>query len=332
MAYKSGIVVMGAGAWGTALAIQLARNNHQVHLYEPDAAKMQRIQQARCNDKYLPGILFPANITCYSDLALALDDINDVLIATPSHAFPAVLQQLQQLKRNDLQIICATKGLHPETSELLENSVKLYFPQAPTAVLSGPSFAMEVARQLPTAITLACNDQHFAEHVRALFHSDSFRVYLSDDMIGVQLCGAVKNVLAIATGISDGLGFGANTRAALITRGLAEMTRLGLAMGAKSQTFMGLAGMGDLVLTCTDNQSRNRRFGLAIGSGQTVAAAQQSIGHVVEGVQNVKQVLQLAAQTKQEMPISQQVQNILQGKETALQAVNSLMLRAPKQE
>lgn len=329
---KSPIAVLGAGSWGSALALLLASNGHPVRLYGNDAAQMQVIAKTRTNPDYLPDVTFPELIECFSDLTLAMQGIEDILLVVPSHVFPSVIEQLSKLAISNPRLIWATKGLHPETGEVLANTVQHFFPKAPIAVLSGPSFAKEVAKQLPTAVTLACVDKAFAQRVRSYFHNDKFRVYLSEDLIGVQLCGAVKNVLAIATGMSDGLGFGANARAALITRGLAEMTRLGLALGAQQHTFMGLAGMGDLVLTCTDDQSRNRRFGLALGKGQTADEAHKAIGQVVEGAHNVEQVMQLAKQYQLDMPISEQVFKILNGQETAHQAVHELLSRAPKSE
>lgn len=326
------ICVLGAGSWGTALAILLARNGNAVRLWGRNPEKMAEIARQHCNTFFLPDIPLPLNLTPTADLTTAMAQVKDVIIATPSHAFSETLTLLKPYAAG-LRICSATKGLEPLTSKLLSRLIQERLgDKVPFAILSGPSFAHEVAKDLPTATTLAAADPAFANDMIARLHNPNYRVYTTTDIIGVQLGGAIKNVLAIAAGISDGLGFGANARSALITRGLAELVRLGVAMGGQMATFMGLAGVGDLVLTCTDNQSRNRRFGLAIGQGKTVEAAEQAIGQVVEGLRNAKEVYQLAVQQQIEMPITEQIYRVLYHQLPAREAVTALLSREPKAE
>ncbi len=306
------IAVLGAGSWGTALALHLARLGNDTRLWGRDANAMATMQCDRVNARYLPGIPFPDTLTATADLAQALTGVRDVLVAVPSHAFRQTLQQLKPLVPPTVRLVWATKGFEHGAQALLSSVVSDEFAaNTPQAVLSGPSFAKELAAGLPTAITLAANNDEFRRELAARLHSDRFRVYLSDDVIGVQIGGAVKNVLAVGAGMCDGLGFGANARTALITRGLAEITRLGLALGGKSETFYGMAGLGDLILTCTDNQSRNRRFGIALGQGKTPQQAQAEIGQVVEAASNAEEVVLLARRLGIEMPISEQIYRIL---------------------
>lgn len=322
------ISVFGAGSWGTALAIHLAKMHAKVCLWGRNKQQLGTMVERRENADYLPNVSLPANLTLTSELKQACQS-EHFLIAVPSHAFVGFLEQVAHLLPSNSKLVIATKGLNPLSNQLLSNDIARLLPGHVSAILSGPSFAKEVAHGLPTAVTIASQQLDMANCGRKLFHGESFRVYTSQDVVGVQLAGAVKNVLAIAAGISDGLGFGANARVALITRGLAEMSRLGGALGAQHKTFMGLSGMGDLILTCTDNQSRNRRFGLALGQGMSVDAAQESIGQVVEGRHNARQVYLLAKEQSVEMPISQQVMNILAGDETPQDAVHALLSRPP---
>lgn len=326
------ITVLGAGSWGTALAITLARNGHFVRLWGHNAIAMANMAATHCNSRYLPDIQLPDNLLPLADIAAAIEGVHDIIIAVPSHAFRHTLEMMKPYAQH-IRVCSATKGLEPQTSKLLHTVVKECLGQSiPFAVLSGPSFAHEVALGLPTAITLATYDQQFGQDLSLQLHNANFRVYTCSDVLGVQLGGAIKNVLAIAAGISDGLGFGANARSALITRGLTELVRLGLMMGGKLETFMGLAGIGDLVLTCTDNQSRNRRFGLALGQGKTVEQAEASIGQVVEGLKNAKEVYQLAVNQHIEMPITEQIYNILYRSMPVREAATQLLARTPKAE
>lgn len=326
MQRHNNFIVLGAGAWGSALALHLARQNHAVVLWGHDPT---------CKiEDYLPGIFFPDEIKLTHDLSEAFRlGGNDatVLIVVPSVAFDEVTKQIRPYLTSTTPILWGTKGLSAQ-GEYLEVVCQRNTGNRPMGILSGPSFALEVAKGLPTAITLATRSVEWGSEIQKAFHGSAMRVYLSTDMVGVQLGGVVKNVLAIAVGMSDGLGYGANARAALITRGLAELKRLGQALGAQPATVMGLSGVGDVVLTCTDNQSRNRRFGLALGEGLSSEEATKRIGKVVEGKVNVKQVMQLAKLNQIELPICEQVEAVLFHGLIPQQAVASLLMRPPKKE
>ncbi|CAI1111404.1 NAD(P)H-dependent glycerol-3-phosphate dehydrogenase [Serratia ficaria] len=331
---NASMTVIGAGSYGTALAITLARNGHPVVLWGHNPAQIQKLQQDRCNQAFLPDVPFPDSLLLEADLPRALAASRNVLVVVPSHVFGDVLRQLKPHLRPDARILWATKGLEAETGRLLQDVAREALGEdIPLAVVSGPTFAKELAAGLPTAIALAATDTQFAEDLQQLLHcGKSFRVYSNPDFVGVQLGGAVKNVIAIGAGMSDGIGFGANARTALITRGLAEMSRLGSALGADPSTFMGMAGLGDLVLTCTDNQSRNRRFGIMLGQGKGVQEAQDSIGQVVEGYRNTKEVLALAQRHGVEMPITEQIYQVLYCNKDAREAALSLLGRTRKDE
>ncbi len=287
----------------------------------------------RVNARYLPGVDFPERLNACTELGDCLAGVRDILISVPSHGLRDTLNSIRPLLAADARVSWATKGFelhsgklpHQVAAEVLGNDL-------PMAVLSGPTFAKEVGEGLPTAITVAANDADLAQEIAVALSGNNFRAYTSDDMIGVEVGGAIKNVLAIGAGMSDGLGFGANSRIALITRGLVEMTRLGVALGAQKETFMGLAGMGDLVLTCTDNLSRNRRMGLALASGKSVDEAQQEIQQVVEGVMAAEAVNEVAAELGIEMPICHQVYRILYENASIREAVGALMGRELKAE
>lgn len=326
--------VIGAGSYGTALAITLARNGHRVMLWGHNPQHQMQLQIDRCNTAFLPDVSFPESLSIEIDLATAVAASRDLLVVVPSHVFGGVLQQIQPYLRADSRIVWATKGLEKETGRLLQEVAReILGEKIPLAVISGPTFAKELAAGLPTAIALAATNNVFAQELQTLLHcGKSFRVYNNPDFTGVQLGGAVKNVIAIGAGISDGIGFGANARTALITRGLAEMTRLGTALGAEPGTFMGMAGLGDLVLTCTDNQSRNRRFGMMLGQGMDVETAQNGIGQVVEGFRNTKEVKALAARYSVEMPITEQIYQVLYCGKNARDAAISLLGRSRKDE
>lgn len=333
MSVSPTVGVLGVGSWGTALALLLARNGCTVRLWGHDPQEVAPLIQERENRRYLPGLPFPATLTASADLSAALAGVELALVAVPSHAYRATLAQLRRLLPVNAGLAWATKGLEPGSGRFLHEVTDEILGAAwPTAAISGPSFAGEVARSLPTAVTVAARDMDYAGRVAARLHGSNLRAYTSSDVIGVELGGAIKNVLAIAAGIADGLGFGANARAALITRGLAEMTRLGLAVGGRRETFMGLAGVGDLVLTCTDDQSRNRRFGLAIGRGQTATAAFAAIGQVVEGAATAREALRLAQKHGVEMPITEQVDQVLHHGQNPRRAVEILLARDPKPE
>ncbi|GAD90129.1 NAD(P)H-dependent glycerol-3-phosphate dehydrogenase [Vibrio halioticoli NBRC 102217] len=328
------MTVIGAGSYGTSLAISLARNGAEVIIWGHEREHMQKLQADRMNKEFLPDVPFPDSLIVECDLEKAVAASRDLLVVVPSHVFGIVLDSLKPHLKADSRICWATKGLEPETGRLLKDVAQEKLgDQYPLAVLSGPTFAKELAMGLPTAIAVASSESQFATELQNKIHcSKSFRVYANDDFIGMQLGGAVKNVIAIGAGMSDGIGFGANARTALITRGLAEMTRLGVALGAKPETFMGMAGLGDLVLTCTDNQSRNRRFGLALGKGQDVDTAQQEIGQVVEGYRNTKEVWLLADREGIEMPIVEQIYQVLYQGKDANAAAQDLLARDKKAE
>ncbi len=323
------IAVIGAGSWGTALALQLARGGRDIRLWDIDADNMKKVAGERSNERYLPGVGFPDNLHPELDLNACLDNVQNILIVVPSHGLRETLKTIKPMLAPDIRICWATKGFELSTGELPHQVAEdILGPDRPMAVLSGPTFAKEVAAGLPTLMTIAANDTDFASALAEEISGENFRAYTGDDMIGVEVGGAVKNVMAIGAGLSDGLGFGANTRVALINRGLVEMTRLGLALGAKQDTFMGLAGMGDLVLTCTDNLSRNRRMGLALASGKTIEQAQEEIQQVVEGVLAAKAVKGVAERLGVEMPICLALYNILYEGLSPRDAVTALMGRA----
>ncbi len=328
MSRRFDVAVLGAGSWGTALAVLLARNGHGTLLWGRDEAALAAIAERGSNEKYLPGQRFPDRLAVEPDFARVVDAAARCLVAVPSHAFGTVADDFAAMPAARRGMLWATKGLDPSSGRLLhEVAAERLPPGVPLGVLSGPTFAGEVARRLPTAVTLAATDTGFAREWAARLANPRFRVYTSDDLAGVQIAGAVKNVLAVAAGIADGLGFGANTRAALIARGLSEMVRLGEAAGGRAATFMGLAGLGDLVLTCTDDQSRNRRFGLALARGMPPAEAAAAVGQVVEGIETSARVLGLARRLGIELPICAQVRAVVTGASTAAEAVETLLAR-----
>ncbi len=327
------ISVYGAGSWGTALAIHLSRIGHNVMLWGRSAEKIAKLRECHCNERYLPRVTLPSSLEATADLARAAAFGEYQLIVIPSEGFRPFLQALAPLLPPETIVLWATKGIEADTGLLLHQVVEQELGKTlAKAVISGPTFAKEVARGLPTAMTVGAIDEKTRVLVAQLFHGNALRMYTSEDMVGIELGGAVKNVLAIAAGISDGLQFGANARAALITRGLAEIMRLGKRMGAHHETLMGLSGLGDLVLTCTDDQSRNRRFGLAVGAGKSMALAIEEIGQVVEGVETAKVVHRVAERHGVEMPISTLVYQILYQNLAPKAAVHALFNRTLKSE
>lgn len=333
MASNHPIAVHGAGSWGTALAILLAQNGHDVRLWGHKPDFLQQLEEDRCNSTYLPEAPFPNNLRICPDLKDSLQGQADLLMVVPSHAFRSQLQACANLLQSSSRLIIASKGLEQDSGKLLHQvSEEILGKDHPIAILSGPTFAREVAKGLPTAVAIASNSSETATKIAELLHNESFRAYTTNDVIGVQLGGALKNVLAIATGISDGLGLGANSRAALITRGLVELIRLGTALGGKQETFMGLAGVGDLILTCTDNQSRNRKLGIALGQGHSKDEAIASIGQVVEGANTAKEMMNLAQRLQIELPITEQVCRVLYEGITPEAAAKALLERERKAE
>jgi glycerol-3-phosphate dehydrogenase (NAD(P)+) len=325
------VIVLGAGSWGTALALVLARNDRRVYLWDVDGDHIDRLSREGCNNRHLPGHPFPQTLTPLARLLPLPPGVEDVIVVVPCEALRDALTRLAQADR-DLRVCIASKGLEPDTLKLNHQVTAEVLGDVSVAVLSGPSFAREVAAGLPTAVVVASEDAATAGYFADCFHGDVFRIYTQDDIIGVQVGGAVKNVMAIAAGIADGLGFGANTRSAVITRGLAEIIRLGTTMGGRQDTFMGLTGLGDLVLTCTDDQSRNRRFGLALAQGKSEQEARRAIGQVIEGIRTADVTLQLARRHGVEMPISEHVYRVIHGEMAAREAVHSLLARERKSE
>ena len=328
------VSILGAGSWGTALAIRLADNGHSVTLWGRDEALLEEIARTRCNGVYLPGCELPRNLHTQTDLATAVSACRTLVIAIPSTSLRKVCEKAsEEIGPRHQGVVLATKGIEPSSAklahEVLDETMR---SEIPLACLSGPSFADEVAKRLPTAVIAASKDRDFASKTAALFRHRTFRVYTSDDVVGTEIAGTFKNIIAIAVGISDGLGFGANARAALITRGLSEVRRLATAMGGKSDTLNGLAGIGDLVLTCTSDQSRNRRFGLLVAEGHSVAVIGKKIAQTTEGASSAAIAQQLARRYHVDLPICEQVDDILSGRTKPAQAVKKLLERPPKPE
>ena len=325
--------VLGAGSWGTALAMQLARAGHTTYLWSHNPEHVKEMQDAGSNERFLPGISFPDNLICSDDLADCLAKAKTILIVVPSHAFREILHKIKPMLTEQHRLSWGTKGLEKGSRKLLHQIVLEELQTSiPIAAVSGPTFAGEVARDLPGAITVASKDQEFAKELAMALHSKNFLTYTSDDVIGVEIGGATKNVMAIAAGIADGMGFGTNTRAALITRGPNEIMHLGVALGGQRETFMGLSGLGDLVLTCSDDQSRNRRFGLALGKGLDLEQAKKDIAQVIEGIGTSETIYALAQDTGVDMPITEQVYKVLHEGLDPREAVKILMDRTPKPE
>ncbi|WP_374012810.1 NAD(P)H-dependent glycerol-3-phosphate dehydrogenase [Pseudoxanthomonas koreensis] len=332
-ATRSPLAVLGAGSWGTALAALAARHGHPTTLWGRDAAIVEAIDREHLNPRYLPGIELPGTLRATTDLAAALRGCAWVLVVVPSHAFTETLHALKPHLPAGVGVAWATKGFEPGSGRFLhEVAEDVLGADVPLAVVTGPSFAKEVTLGLPTAVTVHGAAPLFARQVAAALHGPAFRAYTGNDMVGAELGGAMKNVLAVATGVSDGMELGLNARAGLITRGLNEMLRLAAAIGARPETLMGLAGLGDLVLTCTGDLSRNRRLGLALGRGQPMDQAIAQIGQVVESVQTADEVMRLAGRHGIDLPISAGVQAVLHGDITPVDALRQLLAREQKPE
>ncbi len=327
--------VLGAGSWGTALASLLAGKGYTVTAWDKDAAVLEDIGKHHRNERYLPGITFSSNLHASSEIAKALEGAELVVLAVPSHAIRPVVIEMKRHVHAGTPIVCVAKGIEQETlmtmSEVLEDVLPV--PLHPyVAVLSGPSFAKEVAKGLPTAVTVAARWERVAHQVQDAFHCKTFRPYTSGDVVGVEIGGCVKNVVAIAAGISDGMGFGANAMAALVTRGLAEISRLAVKKGANPLTLSGLAGLGDLVLTCSSDLSRNRTVGRGLAAGQKLEDIQRELGQVAEGVRNARSSRDLAHRLGVEMPITETVYRIINEGLDPREAVTQLMMRETKAE
>ncbi len=326
------IAVIGSGGWGTALAVMLAKRDNEVVLWSFEDNEYERLRNDRENRAFLPGVLFPEGLKCTKDLSV-IKDVEIVVMAVPSFAVRATARKMSEFVTDNHIVVNVSKGIEKETSkrlsEIIEDELN---SNAKIVVLSGPSHAEEVGRGVPTAIIATSRDKKAAETVQDTFMNESFRVYITDDIVGVELGAALKNVMALAAGICDGLGLGDNSKAALMTRGLAEMVRLGVALGGKEETFAGLAGLGDLIVTCMSMHSRNRRAGILIGQGTPTNKAIEKIGAVVEGYYATQSAVALAKKVGIEMPITEEVYKILFEDEDAKKALYTLMMRDKKSE
>ena len=329
---RGAVAVIGAGSWGTALAVQLARSGMTVRLWARDPDSARAIGEARENRRYLPGAALAGEVLVTADHAEALDGSELVILAVPSHFLRGVLQPMAASVPSAAVLLSATKGFEPSSALRMSEVLGQVLPGSSVAVLSGPSFAREVAAGQPTALVVASTDAGVARHLQERLSAPAFRLYTNRDVVGVEIGGALKNVMAIATGLSDGLGLGENARAALITRGLAETGRLALALGGQPSTLAGLAGLGDLVLTCTGSQSRNHRLGLAIAGGQSLARVEASTPMVAEGVRTVASALLLAGRAGVSLPICDEVSAVLFGAKPGKEALASLLAREPRPE
>ena len=334
MSDSPSISVLGAGAWGTALAVHLARHHSQVKLWARNADQLEQLISDKENKRYLPQVTIPDNLVACPDFSELASTSSHIVVATPSSAMRSIMQDINRFASGHLRgIIWACKGLEHGSGKFLHQvAEEVLHPDIHNALLSGPSFAVEVGKQLPTAVTLASGNLAFAKEAARLFHDPLFRTYISTDVSGVEIGGTYKNVLAIACGINDGLEYGANARAALITRGIAEMVRLGKHLDANPETFMGLSGIGDIVLTCTENLSRNRRFGLGLGQGNSLADVENKIGQVIEGKYAAKVIYEIGHKLRIDLPISHQVYEVLYENKPSRVAVEELLSRSIKLE
>lgn len=325
------ISIIGSGSWGTAIAVILSNNGHNVLLWSRNSQTTESLKDTYKNSKYLPDVKIPLSVSFTSDISQCADaDI--IVVATPSHTVRSVSRQLAPHIKKGQIILSISKGFDEDNFNRLSQVIKSETPGSVVAAMSGPSHAEEVCLNLPTTNVVACEDIEIAKYIQNIFNTSSFRVYTSDDIIGVELGGSIKNVIALCAGISDGLGYGDNTKAALMTRGMAEIVRLGLAMGAKYETFTGVSGIGDLIVTCTSMHSRNRRAGILIGRGKSIEEAQSEIGMVVEGIKSARIVHALSEKYNVDMPITQEAYKVLFEGHPVKNCVNNLMSRDAKKE
>lgn len=332
MKYNKKIAVIGDGGWGTTLAILLSNNGHEVSIWGAFPDYVEIVKKRRVNSKFLPGIKIPAPIKITAALDEAINNKDIVIVAVPSQYLRSVTEKLAAYKAEDKIFVSVTKGIENKTLKRMSEIMRSLLGAARIAVLSGPTIAHEVAAGVPTTIVASSEDMALAKEMQAVFMTDRFRVYTNNDMVGVELGGSLKNIIAIATGISDALGFGTNAKAALLTRGLVEMVRLGIAMGAKRETFYGLSGLGDLTTTCISPYSRNRHFGEEIGKGRTLKQALKETEMVVEGVATTVSAYELAKKYKIDMPIVTEIHSVLYDNKDPKRAVHDLMTRSPKEE
>lgn len=325
------VSVLGSGSWGTAMAMCLADNGHDILLWSRKEETTAELSKTHINEKYLPGVLLPENISYTSDISKC-GEADVIIVATPSHTVREVCRNIAPHIKEGQIIVSISKGFDTEKYNRLSQVIQEEIPSCVVAAMSGPSHAEEVVKRLPTTNVVACKDIEVAKHIQEIFNSEHFRIYTTDDIVGVELGGSLKNVIALCAGVSDGLGYGDNTKAALMTRGMAEIIRLGLAMGAKYETFTGLSGIGDLIVTCTSMHSRNRRAGILIGQGKSPEEAQQEVKMVVEGVKTAKAVKHLSEKYNVEMPISQVAYEVIFEGMPVKESVPALMNRALRSE
>lgn len=326
------IAIMGAGSWGTALAVSLSHAGHQVNMWDINAEHIAEMRANRENKRYLPGVMFEDALHVVDTAEEAIGDADIVLFSAPAQHFRSALQSAMPYLTLDMVLVNVAKGIEQKTLLRLSQVAKEYVPEAKYVVLSGPSHAEEVGRLMPTTVVCASEDLALAEYVQDVFMTENLRIYTNNDVAGVEFGGALKNIIALGAGISDGMGYGDNAKAALMTRGMTEMSRLGVALGAKEETFAGLTGMGDLIVTCTSMHSRNRRCGIMIGEGVDPAEATKRVGMVVEGMYTAEAAYQLAQQVGVEMPITEAIYGVINGKVDARAAVKALMTRQRKHE
>lgn len=327
-----GIGILGGGSWGTALAILLANKNYETEMWLRDDNQLKAMEDTRVNRKYLPEVNLPQNLKLTNDLEKTILNKDIILIATPTHGVREILNKSKTYIRPEQIIVNIAKGVENESLLRISQIVKEILPNNKYAVLSGPSHAEEVAKDMPTTVVVASEDISVAKYIQDVFMTPNFRVYTNSDVIGVELAGALKNIIALGAGISDGLNYGDNTKAALMTRGMFEMARLGQEMGGQADTFSGLAGIGDLIVTCTSMLSRNRRAGILIGQGMKTEDVIKEIGMVVEGIKTTKSVFELAKKHKVEMPITEEIYGVIYNGEDVKDSVNNLMIRDKKHE
>jgi glycerol-3-phosphate dehydrogenase (NAD(P)+) len=328
------IAIIGDGGWGTTLAVHLARKNYAVTLWGPFAEYINQVNCTRINIKFLPGILIPPSVNLTSDLTTAVKKSDLIVLAVPSQYFVDVLRKIKALKLKSSQKIYLSviKGIDYDTGLRMSQLIRRELGNVPIVALSGPTIAAEVAKGIPTTAVASSQDMRLASSIQKIFNSPTFRIYTNPDLVGVELGGSLKNIIAIACGVCDGLGFGTNTKAAILTRGLVEMGRLGAAMGAKAKTFAGLTGLGDLVTTCVSSQSRNRSVGEQLGKGKSLAQITENMNMVAEGVETVKSAYRLSRKYKIPMPITSEVYNIIYKNKSPQKAVEDLMTREIKAE
>lgn len=326
------IAVIGSGSWGTAVAVLLAKKNYDVYLWSWQQQETERLKADRENKEFLPGVPFPEKIICSHDMRLCTESADLIVCAAPSPATRSIAKALSPFVGKGQSLVNISKGLEEKTLMRLSQVYQQEIPQARIAVMSGPSHAEEVSRALPTTNVVASEDKELAAFIQDVFMDQTFRVYTGSDMIGVELGGALKNVIALCAGISDGLGYGDNTKAALMTRGIAEISRLGAAMGARADTFYGLSGIGDLIVTCTSMHSRNRRAGILLGQGKSLEETLKEVHMVVEGVNTATAAFELSQKYGISMPITEEAYQVLFHHKNPRDAVNDLMTRDKRHE